>query len=257
METNPLAAVVMFATADHVHDLDKEITATENYLAGLKAMRQVAGSALNVPVPTGPVVEEEPEKEAPPPAVTVLSVGKEPAKSGESTKAGRPKVKTGNAAGRPMSGATALIAEVLHKNIDMPTDEVFRQVREQNKEITDSSLKSLIYTVRSRIKDKRAKGEPVAYDTTKLAPKQPPKTAAPAEKKPEHLGGLVDDVRLRKKVAEYLFKRGLGSGTDLVRDCGLDGMTVQKFMGHPWFEFVNSMNKWKLSTLGKQEGVEW
>lgn len=48
-ETNPLIAVVMGVSEEQVKDLEEEIVVTENYLAGLRAMRGMVGQAMGLP----------------------------------------------------------------------------------------------------------------------------------------------------------------------------------------------------------------
>ncbi len=64
--TNPLIAAVAFVDEAHVDDLDEEISTTENYLAGLKAMRNLAGQAIGKPV-TQPVQQTPAPKPKPKP----------------------------------------------------------------------------------------------------------------------------------------------------------------------------------------------
>lgn len=59
--TNPLVAAVALIDEAVVDDLDVEIATTENYLAGLKAMRNLAGQAIGKPV-------VQPAQQAPAPA---------------------------------------------------------------------------------------------------------------------------------------------------------------------------------------------
>lgn len=68
-------------------------------------------------------------------------------------------------------------------------------------------------------------------------------------------GVLVDDDKLRRAVAEYVFKKGLVSSGDIVRDCGVDAVIVNDFMNHPWF--VSHMQKWRLTPAGKNEGIDY
>lgn len=262
VETNPLVAAVMNVTEDQIHDLDKEIDATTNYLAGLKRVRQAFADVTGL--------DDSPEAvEA---AVKQLPPAQEDRTNGNVTKvAGRAALKPGPPKGRKPSGCTLKITEILEANIDTAVPDVVAALRADGFNNPEHSLTSLIYVVRGRIRDKRGLTGEVAKaprNSVKAAlgtvgqtaqkpaePKKPPEPKPPEPKKTTHLGGVVDDKGLREKVAEYVFKKGLVWIGDIIRDCGLDDASADAFMQHPWFE--QHMGKWRLTKLGKEEGVSY
>ncbi len=249
VETNPLVAIVVNTTEENVADLDKEIEATTNYLAGLKRVRAAFGDPEPEPVPVTAV------------AVRPIEPPKEDRTNGKTTKIGdRPALKPGPAKGRKPTGCTLKITEILEANVDTPVPDVVKAVRAAGFDNPEHSLTSLIYVVRGRIRDRRGLAGEVAKAPRNAVKKAlgtagtPAKPAAKDER-PAHLGGLVDDKGLRETVAEYVFKKGLVSIGDIIRDCGLDHTAANDFMQHPWFE--RHMDKWRLTKQGKEEGVSW
>lgn len=264
VESNPLVAAVVQVTESQVHDLDKEIDATTHYLAALKRMRNAFADMTGHD--DSPAAVEVAVRQLPP--AQVRDKGAERT-TGKVTKvAGRPAVKSGSSPGRKPSGTTLKITEIFEKDINTEVPEVVRQLREAGCRNPDKSLTSLIYVVRGRVRDRKGLGPATvaprnavknSLGTVTQTQQKPaaPKPAPPVVKANEKtgLGGLVADRGLLERVAEYVFKKGLVAIGDIIRDCGVDHTVANDFMQHPWFE--RHMDKWRLTKLGKEEGISY
>ena len=207
-ENNPLVAAVMHATEEHVLGLDAEIAYVENYLAGLKAMRHMAGTALGVPPP-------RPTHESAPPAALV-----QPAQSQDRYRL--------NANGSP--SLSSVVRGIIGDNPDMPTKTITEKLKETGVVYNDNTVRGTIYVERTKAKKRIKQTVPGA-------------------------GLLTDNDKLRRIVSQYVCKKGLASSDDITRDCGVDPKVIEDFMTHPWF--MRHENKWRLTVVGNNEGVDY
>lgn len=61
-------------------------------------------------------------------------------------------------------------------------------------------------------------------------------------------------VQVRRQVAEFVFKKGLVSGREIMVAIKVAGPMIREITNHPWFE--RHMDKWRLTAAGKNEGLE-
>jgi hypothetical protein len=208
------------------------------------------------------VVAPEPEPPAPPPPPP------------EPRPHGTPIVPATKAAGtwgggRPSpAGSPSKIAKaMLDANFEVDTNDIIKAIREAKASTAnDNSLRATISTIRSDIRRARA-----ATNATPAAPTPdmktrplhptvgvPPKAETEDEDDEDSEEPAEDEeLDLRKDVAEALFKKGLLTSGEIVKMCGVPHNRIEEFMKHPWFEYVMRTQQWRLTTLGKQEGVEY
>lgn len=279
VQTNPLIAVIACMTEEHVEDLGKEIEATRNYLAGMEAIHGVVSRAFPKTVE---VVEPPP---APPPAPEPIATlnGKplytEPPHAPLKTRPMEPTLpdpepEPKNPPGRPVTpatkqagtwnggrkvdpnSATSIIKEMLKKDFSTKADVILAEVKARsNTKGTDQSIKAQISKIRSDMKS-------VANLAKMQANDDKVNHNAMTNKEVEAAAGAEDEdgdeeLELRKEVAEFLFKRGLATNAEIMRQCGIPSSRIMEFMKHPWFEYVAASQQWRLTVLGKQEGLEY
>lgn len=265
IQTNPMIAAVAQLTPAGLDDIQEEIETTEKYLAGLRAMHAVGSAALGLiePPPSGGVyikpevvIEQLPAAEPDPDPVVEEAVAavKEFADKKVEPRADGPSL-------------TATLRAILTESPDMETGAIVAEAKKRGVTATDSSIRSNVYQVKSRIKieKQKAAGTPPAAKPapTPAARPAPPKTPEdePDDKEFEGLPPkdsphrAAAELTLRKTVAEYVFKKGLVAAGDIIRDCKVSPRIVNDFMNHPWFE--SHMQKWRLTIQGKNEGLDW
>lgn len=244
IETNPMIAAIATITPDKLDDIEQEIQATENYLAGLRVAHHVGSIALGR-VPAAAPVQAEPVEE--PGQDDKFDITVEiPAPPAEPVAEKKDK-------GGEGPNLSATLRTILTAHPDWTNDQVITEAQKLGVTAGVGSIRSNIYQVKSRLKLGEKKDKP--------APR--PAAEATEEKNEGESEGLPPkdspfraeaEQTLRKKIAEYIFKRGLVSSGDLIRDCKVSPRIVNDFMNHPWFE--SHMQKWRLTTVGKNEGLE-
>lgn len=252
--TNPLVAVIACMTDEHVADLGDEIAATESYLAKLKAVHDAVK-----PAPPPPVVVEVVAAPAPAPAPPPAP---EPVAERPS---GRPDVPATKAAGTWKGGRpnnekspTHIAKKMLTADVECNTNTVIKAIRDAGASVaSENSLRATISTVRSQVRrDKKPADGQTPLLTRPLFPtlttKRPGDESEADTKVDED-----EELDLRKDVAEAVFKKGLLTSGDIVKMCGVPPNRIEEFMKHPWFEYVMRLGQWRLTPLGKQEGVEY
>lgn len=272
MTTNPLVAVIACMTDEHVADLGAEIEATETYLNRLKAVHNVVKPKPPEPEPVVAEVvatpEPEPEPEPPPPPPPPPAAPKEPKPRGT------PDVPATKAAGtwaggRPSgSGSPSKIArDMIEADFEVNTNTIISAIRAAKASTaSENSLRATISTIRSQIRRAKATNATPAAATSGMKTRPmfpvvvvPPKVETEDEddddKEPAE--GEDEELDLRKDVAEAVFKKGLMTAGEIVKQCGVPHNRIEAFMKHPWFEYVTRSQQWRLTPQGKQEGVEY
>lgn len=239
---NPLVAALIEADENTVAEIDAEIAASRNYLERLLAVRFAVTGLASVPAADTVRVVTETE--------TVVV-----------------KVET------PIPESVPVVAEVVSAPVPVavePTPEeeddasVFRSTanvtlpagagappkvkkvyRKREKKLASESPDAM--TAAKREAD--AKTNDIVEDPT--VDEDPKARALPPK---DHPGRAEAEQKLRAVVVEFVFKRGLVSNGDLLTHCGVSPRIVNSFMTHPWFE--SHMGKWRLTSQGKNEGVE-
>lgn len=259
IETNPLIAAVAKMTPDRLADIAEEIQTTEDYLAGLKAMHHVGTVALGLAAPPEKPAISVPVAALPEAAVIgggpvrkVVDVAEKPPP--------RKVVATERPATVADKSATQVVREILTENPDMSAADVVAEVKRMGLPNSAGSIRGIAYNVRSKLKDERKRdGRGAAKPPTRPEPEPDDE----GENAGDAHGGLPPkdspfraeaELTLRKKVAEYVFKKGLVTSGEITRDCRVSPRIVNDFMDHPWFE--THMQKWRLTAAGKNEGLE-
>lgn len=246
IDTNPIIAAIAQVTPDKLDDIAEEIKATESYLAGLRAMHHVGSVALGLTEPVKTVVVPEVvEPDVPMPEAVSKHIQDAIPRKDTPKATEKPK---------PAKSASRIVRDILVGNPEMSVADVIVEARRQGCTVGDGSLRTLVYTIRSQVKNAQAKNN--------AKPTQPKN-----EKDDEDVGDAAEglppkdspfraeaELTLRKKVAEYVFKKGLVASGDIIRDCKVSPKIVNDLMNHPWFE--SHMQKWRLTSAGKNEGLE-
>lgn len=245
---NPLASVVACIKPEHVDDLDIEISLTENYLSGLRAMKTVANVALGrtqelkipSPEPVVTVKAAEPKPEPVP----------EPAK--KDTKLKSPTINVGF----DKPSLTDFIRSVFVVDLETPVSEIITKIKADGRfQASDGTIRGLAYNLRSRIRTGKSTIEKKRPYRAKAEEPKPVVSDKPSEP-PKALGKVeLQLLGLRQTVAEFVFKRGLVKNADIAGNCEINLDEVQAFMQHPWFE--EHMGQWRLTSVGKNEGLSW
>lgn len=247
--SNPLVAAVVCMTDEHVQGLDDEIQVTEKYLAGLKAMKAAVSPPplpppLPEPLPPEPMPEPQPE---PPATIPMRSKRQSPVFAAVAPEPGKTVT--------PEPGKTVTVSAVMRAIVQADPNVgysvVAQKVREAGFDNSEESIRSLLYNVRSKVKQAGKKvTEPPS--TVKEAAAATRYDSNGSRKMPQDVG---DELKLRKEVAEFIFKKGLVSTGDIIRVCGISHDVINSFMNHPWFE--SHMQNWRLTATGKREGLDY
>jgi hypothetical protein len=256
VQTNPLIAVIACLRQEHVDDLGHEIEATENYLQGLKAVHSVVRQVFPPAAPVE-VVAAEPAK--PEPDATLngknVYIEKEPEEEAPPRQPGRPEKPATKEAGTWKGGRpkdpespSGIALRMLRADINTKADPIIAEI----KRLTSSTAS--IATLRSMISTKRwyVKNEGTKTDG-------PPPVAEPNTEEVDDAGvdGEDDELELRKEVAEFLFKRGLATNAEIMNKCGIPSSRISDFMRHEWFEYETRTQQWRLTSKGKQDGLDY
>ncbi len=271
--SNPLIAAITSVTPEHLDDLDDEITATEQYLDNLRTMRQIAGvtptpvTVLQIPPESKPVPQL-------PAKVEPKAEEKKPAAEPE-----KPKNKPGRKPGTqaPKTGMAGAVRRIVEENPEIQADVVIAKLKAQGLSCDNmGSVRACIYNTKFQLKNTAAKKTevPSVHFTGpihKPAPVAPPPPPAPVTKsKPMYtplptpspssnaiLAGEKPEavVGLRRKIADYVLRKGLVSQGDIIRDCNVNLEMTKAALTHEWFE--EHLGKWRLTSKGKSEGIDY
>lgn len=245
IETNPLIAAIAQITPATLTDIAAEIKTTEEYLAGLRTMHQVGSVALGL-APAAPVaaeVVEEPEvAEVVPPAAP--------------------------APPKPAGDAPVMahvLRAILKEQPAWTNDQVIAEAVKRGLTQGVGTIRTNLYLLRSKAnranKESKAPAKPApAPKPAKTGPITAAQKAEFAERQEESTGLPPKDsplraeaeLTLRKEVVEYVFKKGLASNGDLIRDCKVPARIVGDFMTHPWFE-QHTDGRHRLTPEGKNQ----
>lgn len=138
--------------------------------------------------------------------------------------------------------------ELLLKNNNATLDDLLARLRELKIDRKPNTAKVFYYSARADLRLEGLLREEVEGTREKLAesPIDVPECTPPA-------APVTPEEATRRRIAEYLFKKGLAHVLVIASDCKLPITQIENLLQHHWFETFK--DEYRLTKAGREEGL--